>query len=368
MPPHLVPLSSGYHDVNALIGNWPAAAASWLTRKGGNVLLAVDSHTGGNPTRIVVGGLHLPDEAQGVDGARNWLRQNADWVRTRLVHEPRGGGLTCAVVPVMSQEDGCDIGAVILEPGSYPPMCGHCMIGFASVIVELGLIPGLWQSNEDETRFRIRTPAGPVGVTARRSPGKPTEITLTNVGSFVVKSGTCHLPTGDIPVDLVYGGDYYITADADRIGLSLERDNATGIVSLARQIKAAYTEGGVIDPLSGQNLDVYQVMFFRRLPGEQPRARIVVVAPPGVIDRSPCGTGSSALFAFLCGRKEVAADQTLTTESIIGSTFTVRCQGVAMRAGRQEVTPLLTGTAFINGFLTIAADGRDALADGFAPL
>jgi proline racemase len=354
--------------MNMLIGKWPESVTSWLAREDGNVLLAVDSHTGGNPTRIVVGGLQLPQEAWSVDRARAWLRQNADWVRTRLVHEPRGGGLTCAVVPVMTKEDGCDIGAVILEPGSYPPMCGHCMIGFGSVIIELGLVPGLWTEDANETRFKIRTPAGPVGVTARRRPGKPTEITLTNVPSFLVKSGTCRLPGGDILVDLVYGGDYYITVDADRIGLSLERDNATAIVSLARELKAAYTAEDVIDPLSGETLDVYQVMFFRRLPGDQPRAKIVVVAPPGVIDRSPCGTGSSGLFALLFARGELTADRTLTTESIIGSTFTVRCEDVAMRGGRQEVTPLLTGTAFINGFLTIAADGRDALADGFAPL
>ncbi|MCC7483070.1 MAG: proline racemase family protein [Hyphomicrobiales bacterium] len=351
-----------------LVDNWPSSAAAWLARNGDNVLLVVDSHTGGNPTRIVLGGLKIPPEVQTVDVARTWLRQNADWVRTRLVHEPRGGGLTCAVVPIMTQEDGCDIGAVILEPGSYPPMCGHCMIGFATVIVELDLIPGLWRASGEETSFKIRTPAGPVGVTARRSPGSPVSITLTNVGSHIVKSDTCCLPTGDIPIELVYGGDYYITADADRIGLSLERDNATEIVSLARKIAASYTRGGVFDPLTGEKLDVYQVMFFRRLPGSGPRAKVVVVAPPGVIDRSPCGTGSSALYALQHGRKEIETGQTLTTESIIGSTFTVQCQSVDTKRGREEVTPLLTGSAFINGFLTIVADGRDSLADGIPPL
>jgi proline racemase len=268
----------------------------------------------------------------------------------------------------MEPEDGCDIGAVILEPGSYPPMCGHCMIGFASVLVELELIPGLWSTNGAEARFKIRAPAGPVGVTARRATGQPTEITLTNVGSYVVKSGVCRLAEGEIPVDLVYGGDYYITADADRIGLSLDRDNATKIVLLARQIKAAYTADGVVDPLSGRSLDVYQVMFFRRLAKQDPRAKIVVVAPPGVIDRSPCGTGSSALLALFNAGGEIAPDQALITESIIGSTFTVRRQEVRVSRGRVEVTPLLTGTAFINGFLTIAADKRDALRDGFPPL
>jgi proline racemase len=352
----------------ATITEWPASVSAWLAREDREVLRVVDTHTGGNPTRIVVGGMHLPSEAQTVDGARVWLREHADWVRRRLVHEPRGGGLTCAVVPIMNPEDGCDVGAVILEPGSYPPMCGHCMIGFASVLIELELIPVTWGSDGDEARFTIRTPAGPIAVTARRAIGQPIEITLTNVRSYVVNSGVCRLPDGEIPVDLTYGGDYYITADADRIGLSLDRHNATEIVALAREIRAAYTADGVVDPMSGQSLDVYQVMFFRRLGKQDPRAKIVVVAPPGVIDRSPCGTGSSALFALLKAGGEITHEQMLITESIIGSTFTVRCQDVCISRGRVEVTPLLTGTAFINGFLTIAADKRDPLRDGFAPL
>jgi proline racemase len=355
--------------VAGLIGTWPAAAEQWLAKTGKSAILAVDSHTGGNPTRIVMSGVDLPPEVSGVDAARHWLRHNADWVRTRLVHEPRGGGLTCAVVPIATREDGCDIGAVILEPGSYPPMCGHCMIGFASVIVELDLIPGLWAANASETQFKIRTPAGPVRAVARRSPGNPTRITLQNVASYVVMAGTCELSTGTIPVQLLYGGDYYITADADAVGLSLERDNAVEIVSLARRIKDSFTRSEVRDPLTGAVLDVYQVMFYRRIAGNSPRAKIVVVAPPGVIDRSPCGTGSSALHAMLLTTGDITPGDTLTTESIIGSTFTVACHAAAHAPnGRLAVTPLLSGEAFINGFLTIAADSRDSLADGFAPL
>lgn len=332
------------------------------------MLLAVDSHTGGNPTRIVVGGLELPPQARTVDAAREWLRQHADGVRTRLVHEPRGGGLTCAVVPITQPEDGCDIGAVILEPGSYPPMCGHCMIGFAAVIVELNLLADLFSVSPTEATFRIRTPAGPVGIVARRNGNQPTQVTLTNVPSFLVGSSVCRLSDADIPVDLVYGGDYYITIDADHIGLSLDRENATSIVALARRILAAYTQADVHDPLTGERLDVYQVMFFRRLAGAGHRAKIVVVAPPGVIDRSPCGTGSSALFALMCTRRAMTARENLTTESIIGSTFLVRCEEKPSTQGRLAVRPLLTGSAFINGFLTIASDRRDALRDGFPPL
>ncbi len=346
----------------------PPSAVDWLNRRDRQDIFAVDSHTGGNPTRIVLSGIDLPAQAATVDGARLWLRDRADHWRRRLVHEPRGGGLTCAVVPIMSREDGCDIGAVILEPGSYPPMCGHCMIGFASVIVELNLLPNLWRDGAGSTSFRIRTPAGPVGVTARRDGGKFTTVTLTNVESFVVGKGECGLEGRLVPVELLYGGDYYISVDAESIGLSLERGNATEIVRLARALRETYTREGVADPLTGAALDVYQVLFYRCDPAQPLRAKIVVVAPPGVIDRSPCGTGTSALFAKLVTEGKVQPEDTVTTQSIIGSTFTVTAAQVRSAGGRTFVTPALTGRAYINGFLTIAADSEDELADGFPPL
>ncbi|SCB32259.1 proline racemase family protein [Rhizobium multihospitium] len=346
----------------------PQAAINWLNRSNRQEFLAVDSHTGGNPTRIVLSGIDLPAEVATVDAVRAWLRDNADHWRRRLVHEPRGGGLTCAVLPIPSKEDGCDIGAVILEPGSYPPMCGHCMIGFASVIVELDMLPNLWRDDPNQTEFSIRTPAGPVGVTARRDGGKFTTITLTNVESFVVSRGDCDVDGQRMPVELLYGGDYYISVDARRIGLSLDRGNATEVVRLARRLRDTYTANGVYDPVSGDLLDVYQVLFYEYDPAAPHHAKIVVVAPPGVIDRSPCGTGTSALFAKLVTEGSIEPDDMLTTQSIIGSTFTVTAKRVRTTSDRTFVTPALTGRAYINGFLIIAADEDDVLADGFAPL
>jgi proline racemase len=347
---------------------FPAAALEWLDRSDRQEILAVDSHTGGNPTRIVLSGIDLPDSVATVDAARAWLRDNADHWRRRLVHEPRGGGLTCAVLPIPSKEDGCDIGAVILEPGSYPPMCGHCMIGFASVIIEMNLLPDLWQDDAARTTFSIRTPAGPVGVTARKEAGRFSTVTLTNVESFIVSNGPCRVDGRTMPVELLYGGDYYISVDAEKIGLSLDRANATEIVRVARLLREEYTKAAVLDPVSGEELDVYQVLFYKHDPATPDKAKIVVVAPPGVIDRSPCGTGTSALFAKLVTEGKLAAEDTLTTESIIGSTFTVTSQRVRSTPARKFITPALTGRAYINGFLLIATDSEDALGDGFAPL
>ena len=347
---------------------FPPSVIDWLNRADRQAIFAVDSHTGGNPTRIVLSGIDLPAQAATVDSARQWLREHADHWRRRLVHEPRGGGLTCAVLPIQSQEEGCDIGAVIMEPGSYPPMCGHCMIGFASVIVELNLLPNLWRDSPDSTAFRIRTPAGPVGVAAVRNADKSTTVTLTNVESFVVGGRDCEVEGRTVPVELLYGGDYYISVHAGQIGLSLDRDNATEIVRVARLLSEIYTRGGVADPLTGVAMLVYQVLFSLHDPAEPLRAKIVVVAPPGVIDRSPCGTGTSAFFAKLVTDGTVQPEDTVTTQSIIGSTFTVTAARVRGTERRTFITPALTGQAYINGFLTIAADSQDSLADGFPPL
>lgn len=346
----------------------PASMQRWLDKADRQPITAIDSHTGGNPTRIVMSGIDLPEQVQGVDAARAWLRDHADHWRRRLVHEPRGGGLTCAVLPIATREDDCDIGAVLLEPGSYPPMCGHCMIGFASVIVELNLLPDLQADANGNLAFRIRTPAGPIGVTAHSEHGELSSVTITNVESFVVRQDDHEISGKKVLVELLYGGDYYISVDASQIGLSLDRANATEIVRVARALRASYTQHSVRDPLNDAELDVYQVLFYDYDAAQPDQAKIVVIAPPGVIDRSPCGTGSSAFFAKLITQGLLAEDRPLTTTSIIGSTFRVAVQQLRRTPQRLYITPALTGRAYINGFLLIAADADDELADGFAPL
>jgi len=323
-----------------------------------------DTHTEGNPTRILLAGLDLP-AGLSVPEVRAWLRDEADWVRTRLVHEPRGGALTCAVVPVPGRGPHWDVGAVLLEPGSYPPMCGHCMIGFAATAVELNLVPGASRTG-DESRLRILTPAGVVQARVTHPTGSAAQVTLVNVPSYVAAATTWDLPDGQVPIDVTYGGDHYLTIDAAVLGLSLERGEARVITDLAVRARETLAQSGFRDPETGDLLDVYQVMFFRRLdPGT---FRLVVVAPPGVIDRSPCGTGSSALVALLVDRGEVLRGQTIVTQSIIGSTFQVCAEAHTDVNGRSAVVPEVTGAAFINSFSTVVADRLDRWRNGFPPL
>ncbi|NIY62264.1 proline racemase family protein [Streptomyces malaysiensis] len=342
--------------------------AEWTSARPGVALDVIDTHTAGNPTRIVVGGLEIPAAVREVPDARAWLRDSADWVRRRLVHEPRGGGLTCAVVPLPSTDPDHDLGAVILEPGSYPPMCGHCMIGLAMVVDEFGLAPGTI-SADGRRDVTIRTPAGLVRASIRRHEGSAGTVELTNVPSWFVDSWTQRLGGKQVRVDLSWGGDYYAAVDAAALGLSLRRESASEIVSLARELATVLAGSPPRDPLTGDSLDVYQVLLYERLDdGDTPSCRVVVVAPPGEIDRSPCGTGSSALLALRLAHGEIAAGDEMTTRSIIDSRFSVKAAHVDDTGQRLTVTPVLTGSAHVTGFSRVVADPFDTLADGFAPI
>lgn len=325
----------------------------------------VDSHTAGNPTRIVVGGVRPPRGIATVPAVQDWLREEADWIRRRLNHEPRGGALTCAVLPLPPTDDTHDLGAVILEPGSYPPMCGHCMIGLATVAHELGLAEGT-PTDGGGTLYRILTPAGRIAATYHE--GRPSRVDLENVESYVVDRWTESLGGREVVCTLLYGGDYYPTVDADDLGLELDRRHADDIVRIARELSAKVAQREIIDPHTGRSADVYQVMFHQRSDDEPNASTIAVVAPPGAIDRSPCGTGSSALMALKVSTGELGDGEELTTRSVIGSEFRVRAKTVRTLGGRAVVVPVVTGSAHVNGFATIVADPPDRLRDGFPPL
>lgn len=349
----------------ALAAQWSELALATVPQGPRPALVVVDSHTEGNPTRIIVGGVSRPDHIVSVADTRGWLRSEADWIRTRLVHEPRGGALTCAVLPIFGGTAG-DVGAVILEPGSYPPMCGHCMIGFGAVAAELGLVPELRCSREG--LLRVETPAGLVDLKIGAEAHGARAVTLTNVLSYVVDRLECDLDHGGrIQVELLFGGDYYLTIDADALGFELDAASASKIVALANEVRAKLTRESINDPMTGERLDVYQVMFFQRIATGSPAARVVVVAPPGVIDRSPCGTGTSALLASLTASGELTTADLLSTRSIVGGTFTARA-AESETGARGGIRPMVTGTAFVTGISTVFADVRDPLGDGFPPL
>ena len=348
----------------------PAGVGAWLAAEDRDPILIADSHTQGNPTRIILGGVTPPEGVVGVAATRAWLRDSAEHIRRRLVHEPRGGGLACSVLPVADSnpdpEHGWDIGAVILEPGSYPPMCGHCMIGFATACVELGLVPGLVPDDAGTTLLRILTPAGVVVTRVRSLPDGGHSVELDNVDAYPVDRIRVTLRSGPMDVELLWGGDYYITVDVASLGITATRKDERALTDLAQQLHAAFRDRDTLDPVTGETLDVYQVMLLQRV--ENTTWRTLVVAPPGQVDRSPCGTGTSALMAYLAANDLADPMEGVTTRSIVDGEFHVTGVPVPGAEHPATLSPTVEGRAFINGFHTVVADRHDPFRDGFPPL
>src|SRR5271165_3427535 len=183
------------------------------------VVQTVDSHTEGNATRVIVGGVKVPPGATLLE-KRAWLWQNDDGLRRMLNFEPRGSGMMCSVLLLPAEQPGSDFAVIIMEQDEYVPMCGHCIIGTATTVVATGMVP----ATEPVTRVRFDTPAGLVVCDVAVTNGSVESVSFDNVDSFLlhVEKPLNVEGIGQIKVDIAYGGDFYAVVDADPLNLALE--------------------------------------------------------------------------------------------------------------------------------------------------
>lgn len=326
------------------------------------VIHTVDSHTEGNPTRVIVSGFGVIPGSTLVE-KRDYVRDNLDDLRTMLLHEPRGGALNCAVLLLDPCDPNADVSAIIMEQAEYVPMCGHCMIGLATTIIELGLVPRV----EPQTRIVIETPAGLVAAMVGVKGGRAVEVALQNVPSFLAAENVpLQLADGrNVTADISFGGDFYICVEASQLGITLAPQSAAEIEALARLVRAAARDVKVVHPTRPDLNRAYMVMFYEELSLAPAHFRNVIVAPPGMIDRSPCGTGTSAMLARLTARGDLAVGDILVNEGILGTSFRARAVERVELADVSAVVPEITGRAYITGFHQWVLDPEDPFPAGY---
>ena len=341
----------------------------------GPVIEAVDAHAAGEPGRVIVGGV------EGVPGATmfeamTWLQANRDDLRLRMLREPRGyPAANCNLILPSSHPD-ADAGYVIMEQVEYPGMSGTNTICVVTVLLETGRLP----MTEPVTELTLESPAGLIGVTAECADGKVRAVTFRNVPSFATHLAAPvevrHL--GTVPVDVAYGGMFYVIADAERFGLRLTPDEGADIARITEMIKAAANEqlpvvhpeqpgfaGITIGQLSGPPHD----------PAND-RRNVVTVSSgvldwerpatwTGAIDRSPCGTGTSARMAALHARGELGVGDTFRHEGILGTVFIGRVAEETTVGPYRAIVPTISGQAWITGFARYVVDPTDPFPDGF---
>jgi proline racemase len=326
------------------------------------VVHTVDSHTEGNATRVIVGGVPVPPGHTLME-RRDWLWRHDDALRRMLNFEPRGSGMMCSVLVMPPIQAGSDFSVIIMEQDEYVPMCGHCIIGTATTVVATGMVPLV----EPITCVRFDTPAGLVVCDVAVRGGGVEEVSFNNVESFLLVSGRAIEVEGigSISVDIAYGGDFYTFVDADPLGLALEPANESQLIDVSQRIaRAVQAQVKTVHPERPDITQCYQVLF-TSAHAKTGDLKQTIMCPPGSIDRSPCGTGTSARVALMHTRGELPIGQSRKFEGVLGTYFVGQPVKAERRGETLFVTPRVTGRAYLTGFHQWILDPADPLPEGY---
>lgn len=326
------------------------------------VFHAVDSHTEGMPTRVIVGGIGvLPGST--MEERRLRFVQDHDNLRTLLMTEPRGHASMSGAILQPPTRDDADFGVLYIEVSGCLPMCGHGTIGVATVLVETGMVDVV----EPITTIRLDTPAGLVVADVHVTDGHADSVTIRNVPSFVVAlDQQIRVPgLGLVDYDLAFGGNFYAITDLERLGLPFDRSRKDDLLQAGLGIMQAINErGDPVHPLDPGIRGCHHV--YLKAPGSTAvRSRHAMAIHPGWFDRSPCGTGTSARMAQLHARGELPLDTDFVNESFIGTAFTGRLVAETEVAGIRAVVPTITGRAWVTGTAQYMLDPTDPFPEGF---
>ena len=308
---------------------------------------AVDYHTAGEPFRIVTGGVE-PLPGRRILEKRRFAAAELDHVRKLLVFEPRGHADMYGCFVTEPEDDGADLGVVFFHNAGYSTACGHGTIALVTWALESGRLP----AEEPETRVAVDVPSGRLDTVASVREGRVERVAFRNVPSFVERRGE---------VDVAFGGAFYASVEAP---VPVVRETVPRFIELGRAIKRDLEAADdFVHPLEPELRDIYGVVFWeRRGPNRQ---RNVTVFADGEVDRSPCGSGTSARLALLDAGGELARGETLVHESVVGTEFEGRVVADAKVAGRPAVVTEVSGSAHFTGRHEFVLDPGDPLGTGF---
>jgi 4-hydroxyproline epimerase len=310
-------------------------------------LRIVDSHTGGEPTRLVIDG--GPNLSGGVAEQLRMLREQHDWLRRAVVNEPRGNDVMVGALLCTPSDPSCTAGVVFFNNVGYLGMCGHGTIGLIASLAYLGRIaPGM---------HRVETPVGAVEAMLHPLPGGerglaayPTRVSVRNVPSYrYARAVSVNVEgIGHVTGDVAWGGNwFFLVHDHNQM---LHPSNIEALTRYAGQVKDALQRSGITGA-DGAEIDHIELFG----PSERADSRNFVLCPGDAYDRSPCGTGTSAKLACLYADGKLALGQIWRQESIIGSVF----EGSIELGDDGRVIPTITGEAFVTAEATLLLDPRD---------
>jgi proline racemase len=327
------------------------------------LITAVDAHTAGMYARVVTGGVPV---IPGQTMVEKWLwaQKNLDDLRTMLMFEPRGNSFQSGSIITAPASPEADVGVLFIEVSGFLPMCGHMTIATSTVLVETGMV----KVQEPLTKITLDTPAGLVRVDVRVENGLVQDVTFRNIPSFLYKRDlVLDVPTlGKVKLDIAWGGNFYAILPAAEVGLELVPARIREIVDKGSKIRETVFE--TVEVVHPENPNINRCTHVRFIgPAQTPGVtmRNAVFFGTDAIDRSPCGTGTSAEVAMRYAKGELKLNQPFVTESIIGSVFTGRAVEETKAGPFPAIVPAITGSAYITGLQQFVLDPRDPYPRGF---
>jgi proline racemase len=315
------------------------------------------------PTRVITGGVG-PIPGESMLERKLHFERHMDDLRLLLMREPRGHGAMSGAILQPALHGDADWGVVFIEVSGCLPMCGHGTIGVATVLVETGMVA----VSEPETVVRLDTPAGLVEARVRIGEGRAREVALVGVPSFLLaRDRRVELDGRSLSYDMAFGGNFYALLDAEEAGVEVEPEQAGTLVCRGLALMEAINESDrPAHPADERIAGCRHVVF--TAPGKDgPRSqRSATAIHPGWLDRSPCGTGTSARLAQLRARGQLGVGEEFVNRSLIGTRFGARIVGETEVAGLPAVIPEITGRAWITGIGQYVLDPEDPFPAGFA--
>ncbi len=339
------------------------------------LITVVDAHAGGEPGRVITSGIaDIPGGS--MFEKMVYLRDHHDWLRKLMLREPRGYPAVCCNLVLPPTRPEAQAGYIIMEQTEYPAMSGTNTICVATVLLETGLV----SMREPVTDLVLEAPAGLIHIRADCEDGKVKQVTFKNVPAFAVYLDTeVEVPTlGTVKVDVAFGGMFYVITDAEPLGLGLTPDEGRDIVRIGEMVKAAAREQLPVS--HPENPDFAGITISAlSAPPTHPKAHAknaVTVSTgtldwdrpatwTGILDRSPCGTGTCAKMAALHAKGKLGLNQDFRHEGLLGTIFTGRLIEETRVGPYPAVVPTIGGQAWITGFGNYVVDPQDPFQEGF---
>lgn len=340
-----------------------------------HMITAVDAHAAGMFGRVVIGGvgsLHVPGTT--MFEKKRHMEQHQDWFRRFMLREPRGNPAAMVNLVLPPTDPSADAGVIIMEQSEYyPSMSGSNLMCVVTVLLECGVI----RMEEPVTRLTLETPAGLVAVQADCEGGRVMDVTITNVPAF---AATLDAPIevaglGTVSADVSWGGMFYVIADGETLGFRLTADEGADIVAVGERLRAAAREQVLVAHPENPAINMIEgTLLFAppHSPDNSGRSAVVVPSPSGrgartqgMLDRSPCGTGTSAQLATLHARGRLPLGTDFRQEGLLDTVFVARAIEETRVGPHAAIVPSVRGRAWITGFAQYVLAPDDPFPEGF---